>query len=167
MDQIGNGDFARRTAAERRVTPRGPWGPLWESNRHGGMKVPWMSGREKRKQATDLEGNTGFRDIRPARQTWSETETPSHLWHLATNQTERVSMDKTRGLVEKYQVEEVDDPRDLQAHKLKFFVLDLIHDPHAIPALRAYADSCEADGYSELAADLRLIINKRRTAWRP
>jgi len=34
-----------------------------------------------------------------------------------------------------------------------YFVLDLTHDPHAAPALRAYADSCRAD-YPLLAADL-------------
>lgn len=36
-----------------------------------------------------------------------------------------------------------------------YFVLDLTHDPHSIPAVRAYADSCEKDGYGLLAADLR------------
>lgn len=36
-----------------------------------------------------------------------------------------------------------------------YFVLDLTHDPHAIPAILAYADSCEADGYGLLADDLR------------
>lgn len=34
-----------------------------------------------------------------------------------------------------------------------YFVLDLTHDTHAMPALRAYADSCRAD-YPLLAADL-------------
>lgn len=43
-----------------------------------------------------------------------------------------------------------------------YFVLDMTHDPHAIPALRAYADSAEADGYVELAVDLRRQIDYPR-----
>ena len=35
-----------------------------------------------------------------------------------------------------------------------YFVLDITHDPHALPALIAYADSCEQD-YPLLAQDLR------------
>jgi hypothetical protein len=35
-----------------------------------------------------------------------------------------------------------------------YFVLDLTHDPHALPALRAYAESARADGYVLLADDL-------------
>ena len=35
--------------------------------------------------------------------------------------------------------------------------LDLEHDPHAIPALRAYADSCEAE-FPELARSLRVLV---------
>lgn len=36
----------------------------------------------------------------------------------------------------------------------EYFVLDITHDPHALPALHAYALSCESD-YPALAADLR------------
>ena len=35
----------------------------------------------------------------------------------------------------------------------EYFVLDLIHDPHALPALRVYATFCAAD-YPALAKDL-------------
>lgn len=38
--------------------------------------------------------------------------------------------------------------------RCRFFVLDLAHDKFAVPALRAYADACEAE-YPELARDLR------------
>jgi len=41
-----------------------------------------------------------------------------------------------------------------------FFVLDLNHDPFAVPAIRAYADACEAK-YPELARDLRHEANAR------
>jgi hypothetical protein len=36
----------------------------------------------------------------------------------------------------------------------EYFVLDMTHDPHAIPALRAYAMSCQEDGYGLLADDI-------------
>lgn len=42
-----------------------------------------------------------------------------------------------------------------------YFVLDITHDPHAKAAILAYADSCEADGYTVLAADLRAKIARR------
>lgn len=35
-----------------------------------------------------------------------------------------------------------------------YFVLDLTHDPYALPAVRAYADACAA-AYPKLAEDLR------------
>lgn len=38
-------------------------------------------------------------------------------------------------------------------HGCDYFVLDLTHDPHAMPAIKAYAASCRAD-YPQLAADL-------------
>jgi len=36
-------------------------------------------------------------------------------------------------------------------HNCEYFVLDLDHDPHAIAAIRAYADSCGRNGYELLA----------------
>src|ERR1043166_8738506 len=36
----------------------------------------------------------------------------------------------------------------------QYFVLDVTHDPHARPALRAYAGSARADGYDLLANDI-------------
>ena len=43
-----------------------------------------------------------------------------------------------------------------------YFVLDVTHDPHALPALLAYADSADADGYGLLAADIRAKVADRR-----
>lgn len=40
----------------------------------------------------------------------------------------------------------------------KFFVLDLEHDRFAAPALRAYAEACDAD-YPLLAADILLVVD--------
>jgi hypothetical protein len=64
--------------------------------------------------------------------------------------------DPTRGLYDKFTVHRNDDT-DLPGRKhdgCEYFVLDLDHDPHAAPALEAYAASCEKD-YPLLARDLR------------
>lgn len=42
-----------------------------------------------------------------------------------------------------------------------FFVLDLVHDQHAIPAILAYAASCEGT-LPGLASDLRQIAMRRK-----
>lgn len=42
-----------------------------------------------------------------------------------------------------------------------YFVLDITHDKHALPALRAYAESARKDGYELLAKD---ILNKVENA---
>lgn len=39
-----------------------------------------------------------------------------------------------------------------------YFVLDVTHDPHAIPALCAYAESARGDGYELLADDLDSMV---------
>lgn len=65
-------------------------------------------------------------------------------------------MDKrTTGLHNKFRVERVDG-KSAPGEKhdgCEYFVLDLTHDPHAAPALRAYAASCRED-YPILAVDL-------------
>lgn len=67
--------------------------------------------------------------------------------------------DKERGLYRKYFVTRVHDPEG--KHKdCKYFVLDLDHDPHALPALIAYIESCEGE-YPVLAADLAIQVMKR------
>jgi hypothetical protein len=65
--------------------------------------------------------------------------------------------DRARGLYNKYLVYRVDrrDRRVNDKHSgCRYFVLDLTHDPHAKPALLAYAASARADGYTALADDL-------------
>lgn len=68
-------------------------------------------------------------------------------------------MDKhSVGLYEKFRVERTDG-KSAPGEKhsgCRYFVLDLDHDPHAAPALKAYAESCESE-YPNLAADLRRI----------
>jgi hypothetical protein len=60
------------------------------------------------------------------------------------------------GLYQKYQVKRLNDP-NRKHDNCQYFVLDLTHDPYAIPALAAYAEACEAQ-YANLAKDLREII---------
>ena len=62
--------------------------------------------------------------------------------------------DRSRGLYQKYLVKRRHDPEG-KHDDCDFFVLDLVHDKHARPALLAYADSAERDGYQALARDLR------------
>ncbi len=60
------------------------------------------------------------------------------------------------GLYEKFEVTRTDG-RSAPGEKhdgCEYFVLDLDHDPHALPALKAYEDSCRAD-YPALADDIQ------------
>ncbi len=62
---------------------------------------------------------------------------------------------KKRGLYEKFRITRTDG-RSEHGEKhdgCEYFVLDLDHDDHAIPALRAYAESCARE-FPFLAADL-------------
>ena len=67
--------------------------------------------------------------------------------------------DNTRGLYGKFNVERVDGKSATgEKHDgCEYFVLDLTHDPHALPALRAYVESCRGD-YPLLANDLFKIL---------
>lgn len=67
--------------------------------------------------------------------------------------------DTSKGLYRKYHVDRLDgndSPGD-KHHACDYFVLDLTHDAHAIPAALAYARSCETE-YPLLAADLRRLV---------
>jgi len=69
--------------------------------------------------------------------------------------------DKTRGFYDKFLVTRTDGQSapGRKHHGCAYFVLDVDHDPHAVAALRAYADSCEAD-YPLLARDVRGLAPK-------
>lgn len=66
--------------------------------------------------------------------------------------------DAQKGLYRKYEVRRTNGSSEAggKHEHCRYFVLDLDHDAHAAPALRAYADSCEA-GFPALAADLRKL----------
>lgn len=70
--------------------------------------------------------------------------------------------DRARGLIGKFNVSRNDgaDAPGGRHTGCRYFVLDMTHDRHAAPALRAYAESCEADGYLELGKDLRAAANE-------
>lgn len=65
--------------------------------------------------------------------------------------------DTTRGLYGKFTVTRTDGTSEpgKKHDGCAYFVLDMSHDKHAAPALRAYADSCEMESPA-LARDLRL-----------
>lgn len=63
--------------------------------------------------------------------------------------------DRNRGLYGKFYVERTDGksaPGE-KHHGCEYFLLDLNHDKYAVPALRSYAEHCQAE-YPLLAADL-------------
>jgi len=78
------------------------------------------------------------------------------------NPTEYVDPKKGMGLYPKFRVERRDG-KSAEGEKHEYcdyFVLDLKHDPHAVPALRAYAMSCREE-YPQLSADLlKLAVEK-------
>lgn len=69
---------------------------------------------------------------------------------------EKIMGDKSRGLYSKFTVTRNDGKSGPggKHEKCEYFVLDVSCDPHAIPALMAYAESCKED-YPLLAADVR------------
>lgn len=84
------------------------------------------------------------------------------LYKAAQDRAEGVArdVDRQRGLYGKYRVERNNDPAG--KHKdCEYFVLDLVHDKHAIAGLSAYADSCEHE-YPLLARDLRSALSKAK-----
>ena len=70
-------------------------------------------------------------------------------------------MSKKAGIYNKFTVTRNDGKGEpgQKHHGCSYFVLDLNHDPHAKPAILAYAESCCKE-YPELAADLLLIAEK-------
>lgn len=64
--------------------------------------------------------------------------------------------DNTKGLYDKFRVERTDGANQpgRKHHGCQYFPLDLTHDPHAVPAILAYALSCETEN-PILAGELR------------
>ena len=61
-----------------------------------------------------------------------------------------------RGLFAKFRVERLTpSSRGIDHTDCRYFVLDITHDPHALPAALAYANSCESE-YLPLAQDIRI-----------
>ena len=72
--------------------------------------------------------------------------------------------DKARGVYEKFTVTRNDGKSEKgEKHEgCEYFVLDMNHDPHALAAIQAYAESCSAD-YPELARDLMFRYHENQT----
>jgi len=71
--------------------------------------------------------------------------------------------DRNKGIYNKFVVVRTDGQSDPgQKHNgCNYFVLDLDHDPFAMPAIEAYAVACQ-DEYRVLATDLMRIVKKYR-----
>lgn len=72
-------------------------------------------------------------------------------------------MNDHRGIYAKFHIERADGSSapGCKHEKCAYFVLDLEHDPFALPALRAYAEAC-AETHHGLAEDLRRIARAER-----
>lgn len=57
-------------------------------------------------------------------------------------------MSNERGIYRKYELRRTDGSSEPggKHEKCSYFVLDITHDPHAIPALEAYAQACRGAG---------------------
>lgn len=66
--------------------------------------------------------------------------------------------DKTRGIYRKFDIQRTDGSSELgeKHHHCRYFVLDLEHDPFAVPALKAYATACRKT-HPQLSHDLHYI----------
>jgi hypothetical protein len=64
-------------------------------------------------------------------------------------------------LQQKYWVDRIDERDRCGGDRVdsKYFVLDYVHDPYAIPALEAYAVAC-SDEFPNLSEELRALIRK-------
>lgn len=64
--------------------------------------------------------------------------------------------DKDLGIYNKFKVTRVDGSSRAgkKHHRCRYFVLDLDHDPQAIPAIRAYSLGATAAGYGKLGDEL-------------
>ena len=84
----------------------------------------------------------------------------SHL-RIARRLRERAATDpdRGRGIYEKYVVQRTDGATESgRKHEhCHHFVLDVAHDPLAVPCMSLYADICETS-YPQLARDLRKLI---------
>lgn len=71
--------------------------------------------------------------------------------------------DHSMGLYGKYHVDRVDGSSQTggKHEHCQYFVLDLTHDKHALPALEAYALSCQ-DEYPLLAQDLMALARSNQ-----
>jgi len=67
--------------------------------------------------------------------------------------------DTRDGVYHKFNVERADPEAQARHRTCAYFVLDVDHDPHALPALVAYADAAAAE-YPKLADDLRWAVHR-------
>ncbi len=73
------------------------------------------------------------------------------------------SDDRQRGVYEKFKVERKNGssgPGGKHQHCFNF-VLDLTHDPYAVPAIEAYAEACQME-FPKLARDIFELLETRR-----
>jgi len=113
-----------------------------------------------------------FKEVPPPRHAWGDVVTCSacgRAWLKPPPPAEHISLtvevlpppDHARGLYEKFRVERRDGSSGPggKHERCEYYVLDLVHDKHALPALIAYAACCEEE-FPKLAEDLRQKVAK-------
>lgn len=114
-----------------------------------------------RKKYYCAEGQEYVNDRHHRLRSWYNSRSLKFTLYAMPQQETPRDPDADRGLYQKFSVER----RDGQSlpgekhHNCQYFVLDLTHDEHAIPALAAYVLSCE-ETYPLLANDLRRKIQE-------
>lgn len=73
--------------------------------------------------------------------------------------------DKRNKLQQKFYVERIDERDRAGGDRAdsKYFVLDYIHDPYALSALEAYAQSCSKD-FPNLSAEIKVLVKQLKSA---
>lgn len=90
-----------------------------------------------------------------------DANTPFTEAESTRSDTDAVTPDEQRGMYKKFRVERVDgSSKPGGKHEGCFyFVLDTKHDPHALPALVAYAKACSAT-HPKLADDIFALVER-------
>ncbi len=93
---------------------------------------------------------------------------PTCMWIAPVAPRSEPVTREQQGLIRKFNVTRTDGTDALggKHYQCFYFVLDVDHDPFALPALTAYADACE-DKLPALAVDLRKWVDERKGVSKP
>lgn len=161
---LSRGGIKMQIAKEllERLTELVPPGPGQRHNltiQNGQLEITLMTG--DRYQSFLFEDGDYARSVEDAARAIADLYKKTQV---ATVDPSPEPVDETHlGLHAKYRVERLDGrsaPGE-KHHGCYYFVLDVDHDPYAVPALQAYVDACGID-YPKLALDLLDLLDNYR-----